>query len=995
MKTKSRNTPPTLAVVILTVLVAALMRTPTLQAALLYTADFEGAIGAEWSTNRVSVTPIGGRKFLGDFGNNTVTLSLTNLSTNTPLTLEFDLFVLRTWDGNSSSAGPDLFRVDIGPTRVLNTTFKQPGSLPRQSYPSNYLSGEHAAMTGAREINSLGYNSSGTPMNSVYHLSFAFVATNAAQTFMFSALNLEGLNNESWGIDNVVIADGTPPSVAITAPGDRFGLNPPANILVTASATDPDGTVTNVTFFTNGVFAGAVTVPPYELALSSLDVGVYRVLVEAADNTGLRNSASAAIFVGGLQGEYYSAKNRTGTRQERSDPEISFSWDTGFPPIAGFPSANYSIRWTGELVPAYSEIYTFFVRANDRAILYINGVQVLECDGNTSGSGSIALAANEPASLQLDFENDGGASQVSLEWESDSQPRQVIPQARLRFPSSSTNRRPNAPSVIVPAKDSDFVHTSNVTFRTAGFSDSDSTNVHAATDWEVWSLNPTGLVWAAYGQTGAARTLVTLTNGTFQGAYAGRTDLPLNQHFSLRVRHKDNSGAAGSEWSAWAERKFHTLTPLLLIHGDSLWRFLDSGVQPPENWNALNFNDSSWSIGRGEFGYGDTVSNGSDARTDISFGSNAANKFTTTYFRSSFDVREPMNLESVQLSLICDDGAIVYLNGVEIHRQKMATGSVGYASLALAEVPNGQEEYGLTRVAVSPTLVLTGMNVLAAEVHLAASNSPDLSFHAELCALRFGLQPAITLATSDFQDNNESWSVTFNENNGENGTLYRFGIGGNPGGHLAYYDDGDSQSTYFSAPAKFRGNLLAAYGGVIELDTKVSSLGRGDQILRLHGGNLAIKIGAPYIRRTTWMPFRIRLDESANWRLTVTNKGSYGVDLGPATRNDILAVLSNVTALLIHGEAYGTQDESYLDNVRITAAACDEPAMLTISSLSNNLIAVQWPANRSCLQLEASSSIASGSWATNFPIISTSNTGGLRTTVVNANGVQFFRLRRN
>ena len=42
----------------------------------LYSNDFEGTIGAEWSTTATDVTPIGDRRFLGQFGNDTVTLTL-------------------------------------------------------------------------------------------------------------------------------------------------------------------------------------------------------------------------------------------------------------------------------------------------------------------------------------------------------------------------------------------------------------------------------------------------------------------------------------------------------------------------------------------------------------------------------------------------------------------------------------------------------------------------------------------------------------------------------------------------------------------------------------------------------------------------------------------------------------------------------------------------------------------------------------------------------
>ena len=55
-----------------------------------YVADFQAGVGPEWSTGRVSVTPVGGRRFLGDFGNTTVKLALTNLLPHTAVRIGFD-----------------------------------------------------------------------------------------------------------------------------------------------------------------------------------------------------------------------------------------------------------------------------------------------------------------------------------------------------------------------------------------------------------------------------------------------------------------------------------------------------------------------------------------------------------------------------------------------------------------------------------------------------------------------------------------------------------------------------------------------------------------------------------------------------------------------------------------------------------------------------------------------------------------------------------------
>src|SRR6185369_1342986 len=153
-----------------------------------YQNDFEGAVGPEWSNNRTETTPLGARRFLGQFANGTVSLSLTNLPEHTAITASFDLFIIRSWDGNQPIDGEEWdLSVGGGPT-LLHTTFCnldilsgiQPGPLTptrMQAYPSWYPGPDNAPRTGATETNTLGYFFSGFVMDSVYRLNFTFPHT--------------------------------------------------------------------------------------------------------------------------------------------------------------------------------------------------------------------------------------------------------------------------------------------------------------------------------------------------------------------------------------------------------------------------------------------------------------------------------------------------------------------------------------------------------------------------------------------------------------------------------------------------------------------------------------------------------------------------------------------------------------------------------------------------------------------------------------------------
>ncbi len=144
----------------------------------LYWNDFEGIVGSEWSNPTTSVTP-SGRKFLGEFGNSSETLSLTSIPTHTSVTVIFELFIIRTWDGNGvNCCGPDIWNLSVagGPT-LLHTTFASYGSAPsgRQAFPGSYPASAYSPGTGSAEHNTLGYMwQGGGPIDSVYYLAYTF-----------------------------------------------------------------------------------------------------------------------------------------------------------------------------------------------------------------------------------------------------------------------------------------------------------------------------------------------------------------------------------------------------------------------------------------------------------------------------------------------------------------------------------------------------------------------------------------------------------------------------------------------------------------------------------------------------------------------------------------------------------------------------------------------------------------------------------------------------
>jgi hypothetical protein len=168
----------------------------------------------------------------------------------------------------------------------------------------------------------------------------------------------------------------------------------------------------------------------------------------------------------------------------------------------------------------------------------------------------------------------------------------------------------------------------------------------------------------------------------------------------------------------------------------SLWRYLDDGTNQGTAWRETAFDDDAWRTGRGQLGYGD-----GDEATTVGFGPNEQNKFATTYFRHTFQIDDPTRYGALELHLLRDDGAAVYLNGVEIARSNLAA-NIGYLGYAMSSL-GGNDEHVYTLHSADVGLLRRGPNVIAAEVHQYEPASSDISFDLRLSATLLPPTPGV------------------------------------------------------------------------------------------------------------------------------------------------------------------------------------------------------------------------------------------------------------
>ena len=135
----------------------------------------------------------------------TVTLTLDKLPPHRLLTVSFDLYVMRSWDGDSPGYGPDRLQVEVeGGPKLLDTTFsnnpKTAADGSWQSYPAKH----RPPQSGASRKNTLGCEFFG---DSTYHFSRTFDHNEATLKLHFASRLFEGkgTDDEAWGLDNVRI----------------------------------------------------------------------------------------------------------------------------------------------------------------------------------------------------------------------------------------------------------------------------------------------------------------------------------------------------------------------------------------------------------------------------------------------------------------------------------------------------------------------------------------------------------------------------------------------------------------------------------------------------------------------------------------------------------------------------------------------------------------------------------------------------------------------
>ena len=145
--------------------------------------------------------------------------------------------------------------------------------------------------------------------------------------------------------------------------------------------------------------------------------------------------AGKTFAAGGLTGKYYNNISLSGPPVLTRFEAVGFDWDYLSPEPGVVNADQFSVQWSGAVVPKYSETYRFITRSDDGVRLWVNRQLIIDNWSNHSVtidvSQPITLQADKEYPIKMEFFEGTGQAIAELSWESDSQMSQIVPTERL------------------------------------------------------------------------------------------------------------------------------------------------------------------------------------------------------------------------------------------------------------------------------------------------------------------------------------------------------------------------------------------------------------------------------------------------------------------------------------------------------------------------------------------------------------------------------------
>ena len=539
--------------------------------------------------------------------------------------------------------------------------------------------------------------------------------------------------------------------VYIASPSDQDVIVQSASVPITVNAFNNSGSYTNVEFFVDGVSLGEDSSEPFSISWQTPPLGSHTLSIEVHDQAGTV-TAPAPVTVEIVEDTAPPAPTQTliaqgadwkfldnGSNQGTAWKEPGFddaAWASG-PAQLGYGDGDEQTLVEDNPTPGYQSsandryITTYFRHAfmvddldriqnlsarilrDDGAVVYVNGTEAFRSN-MPGGTPTFTTAADDAVGGADEDEFFGMAISPSL----------LVP--GLNVAAVEIHQSDSGSSDISFDFSLNALLTPPPPPGVALISPADGARLQAAPviPLQAWATPASGQSISSVTFYDGLEFLGTDTDSPFTWDWTGAE---IGDH-QLTVVALESGGI------------MHTSPPILitvaypgaprsLISAGAEWKYLDTGRPPDASWTGTDYHDASWLVGAARLGYG-----GDGESTIVSYGGNSAVKHITTWFRRTFKVDDPATYDMLRLRLQRDDGALVYLNGVEVFRSNLLPGIINENSLAVTAVGN-EDESAWWETLADAGLLQDGPNVIAVEVHQSTLDSSDLGFDLELTGL--------------------------------------------------------------------------------------------------------------------------------------------------------------------------------------------------------------------------------------------------------------------
>ena len=184
----------------------------------------------------------------------------------------------------------------------------------------------------------------------------------------------------------------------------------------------------------------------------------------------------------------------------------------------------------------------------------------------------------------------------------------------------------------------------------------------------------------------------------------------------------DNTGSTGTK-TASVTVSTGPATSTVVIAAKSTWSYRYETTAPETTWKSHGYNASTWKTGSAVLGYGST-----GLGTNLNPNSNTALRPLASYYLHPFTVPDATQVTKLTLQTVADDGVVVYVNGTEVGRSNMPSGTPTFNTYATSARNTATANNTPVTFTVPVSLLVNGTNTIAAETHLNYHATRDTSF---------------------------------------------------------------------------------------------------------------------------------------------------------------------------------------------------------------------------------------------------------------------------